>query len=83
MNARTCQAKGRFLRFRTAKRMARSFQTPLRPEKPNFWRRNSKPKVGAMARRGKGVDEVEIKGEGVRLAYSTLMGNICPTYLPA
>jgi len=53
--------------------MARNFQTPLRPERPNFWRRDSKPKVGAMARRGKGLDEVEIKGEGIRLAHSTLM----------
>lgn len=40
--------------------MARNFQTPLRPERPNWRRRDSKLRAGPMMRLGKGVDEVDV-----------------------
>ena len=45
---RTCQAKGRFLRFRRAKRMARNFQMLARLEGPSLERRGLRLKLGAI-----------------------------------
>ncbi len=68
---RTCQAKGRLLRFRRAKRMARNFQMPQRLDRPSISRIDFRLRVGAMMNWGEGI------GEGVCLieALSSLYTN--------
>jgi len=82
-DARTCQAKGRFLRFSRAKRMARNFQRPLRPERPSFGRSDSRLKVDAMVRGDEGAGEVAVDKGGRNFDRLILLArddNFCLAY---
>lgn len=47
----TCHTNGRFLRFRRARRRAKNFQIPARPDNPILLRMVSRLRLGAIAMR--------------------------------
>lgn len=47
----TCHTNGRFLRFRRARRRAKNFQIPARPDNPILLRMVSRLRIGAIAMR--------------------------------